>query len=516
MENRAAANALYQTQGIVVKRKANDEKYVHFHTKSVILRHENDIDEGVHKVSFSDLKDVLNAFAAAAPEIAMGYYKDSTFSLISTVAFLIGVPQRIFENENEPPELSAYRKLNEDKNARIIRNLCMLRTAVERNFGRINGIMNSEFRGLASIPEYVPVECIDQLAHDGIPTKTNQKLGQYIIDFNRHISNRINNCKGLFPIWITWTYIKDLFVMPDGLTETGIKAEAEKYYANLSLYPYQMYVNWLPSDEGNILFNDKKFAKLLYQWNDDEFTDFSKVSDASFLTKHNIYDFIEMSEKTVFVVDCENSDPYRLCATLRNLDAQYLKKITKIILYDDVNTATAWGILDTFTGIPIEHILIERLKLSKSLVDIKLTAGTCKEYYQNSVDSFVIVSSDSDYWGLISSIPEANFLVMVEHEKMGADMKNALFNSGIFYCFIDDFYSGNANEIKVNALLREVRRYLDQSVRLNVNQMMEAAYRATRIEMSAPERQQFFDKHIKGLYVSIDEGGNLTIQLRNR
>jgi len=392
-------------------------------------------------MNFSDLKDILAGFTFAEPvaEPFVGCYKDSTYELVSTVAFLIGVPLKIFENGVEPPNIDVYHKLNNDKNARIIRNLCRLRTAVERHFGKIFGIMSFEFKGLASIPEYVPIECISQLASDGILIKSNQKLGQYIIDFNKHICDRINNCKGLFPIWITWQYIRNLFIMPDGLTETGIKTAAEEYYANFNYYPYQMYINWPPADEGNILFNDKKFVTLLYQWNNDEFTDLSKVSDASALTKHNIYDFIEMSGKTVFVVDCENSDPYRLCATLRNLDEQFLQKISKIILFDDVNTATAWSILDSFISIPIEHILIERLKLSKSLVDIKLTAGTCKEFYQNSVDSFVIVSSDSDYWGHISSIPEARFLVMVEHEKMGVDMKNALFNSGIFYCFIDDF-----------------------------------------------------------------------------
>ena len=37
--------------------------------------------------------------------------------------------------------------------------------------------------------------------------------------------------------------------------------------------------------------------------------------------------------------------------------------------------------------------------------------------YKNDVDSFVIVSSDSDYWGLISSLPDAHFLVMIEREK---------------------------------------------------------------------------------------------------
>lgn len=45
--------------------------------------------------------------------------------------------------------------------------------------------------------------------------------------------------------------------------------------------------------------------------------------------------------------------------------------------------------------------------------------------YKNDVDSFVIVSSDSDYWGLISSLPDAHFLVMIEREKCGPDIRSA-------------------------------------------------------------------------------------------
>ena len=444
------------------------------------------------------------------------YYKDSTYALVSTVAYLIGVSKSVFENEHEPPKLEAYERLDADKSARIIRNLCRLRTAVERNFKRINDIMKSEYRGLASMPECVPIECINQLASDGIFIKSNQKPGQHIIDFNRNISDRINNCKDLFPIWITWEYIKNIFIMPNGLTENGTRDAAEAYYAHKSWYPYQVYINWPPSDEGNILFNDKKFTTLLYQWNNDSFTDNSKVSDASELTKSNIYEFIEASQKTVFVVDCENSDPYKLCAALRNLNAKFLRKITKIILFDDVNASTGWRMLEAFTNITVEHILIERIKSNKSLVDIKLTAETCKEFYQNNVDSFVIVSSDSDYWGLITSVRKqgAKFLVMLEYEKTGPDIKNALTGESIFYCYIDDFYTGNSNDIKISALLKELRLYLERSVCVNVFEMMEAALRATRIEMPPHEEKQFINKYIKPMQIAIDDSGNVKFQIR--
>ena len=138
------------------------------------------------------------------------------------------------------------------------------------------------------------------------------------------------------------------------------------------------------------------------------------------------------------------------------------------------------------------------------------------EHYKNNVDSFVLVSSDSDYWGLISSLPDARFLVMIEREKCGPDMKAALANSGIFYCYIDDFYSGNSEAIKNSALFNELYRYLDDALKLNVNDMLDAAISATRITMTTQEKRQFYDKHIRQMKLVIDPNGNVSIELRRK
>lgn len=445
-------------------------------------------------------------------------YKDSTYELVSKVAYLIGVPKRIFENEHEAPQLEIYEQLDKDKTARIVRNLCVVRTSIERNFKHINDKMRMEYKTILSMPEYVPSDSLNQLTADGINfiKKSSTKLAHHIIEINRLISDRINNCKPLFPLWINWQYIKDLFIMPNGLTEEGTKLAADLYYSNLSYYPYQVYINWIPADEGNVLYNDKKFATLLYQWHNDYFGEMSKVSDAGTYVKSNIYDYIEDSDKVVVVVDCENSDPYKLVATLKNLNSDYTQKIASIILFDDVHTASAWRILEDFTKIPVEHMMIERVKQSKSLVDIMLTARACQEHYTNNVDSFIIVSSDSDYWGLIQSLPYARFLVMIEREKCGPDMKAALVSSGIFFCYIDDFYSANAEEIKHSALFREMYRYIDNHVQLNVNEMFSEALRATRIDMADAEKKQFFHRYIRSMQMSISDDGDVVIEFKRK
>lgn len=109
--------------------------------------------------------------------------------------------------------------------------------------------------------------------------------------------------------------------------------------------------------------------------------------------------------------------------------------------------------------------------------------------YRNEADSFVIVSSDSDYRGLISSLPDAVFLVMIEREKRGPGMK---------------------------AAFAEMYRWIDNSVRLNVNDMFDAALRNTRIEMSQAERRQFFDKYIRSMSLRIDEEGNVSVELKRK
>lgn len=442
-------------------------------------------------------------------------YKDSTHDIVSKVGYLIGVPKYRFEDDRYRLRLDLYETLDKNKTARIVRNLCIGRASIERNFGRINDMMRKEFKSIFNMPDLVPQDALNQLEFDGVGLRlrANAKLGEYIIEINRLIRDRINNCKSIFPVWLNWDYVRDIFNMKNGLTEAGIKEAANVYFSHLECYPYGIYINWVPQQCGNILYNDKKFVTLMYQWHNDYFTDYSKVSDASSFVKSSVYEFIEDADQVVMAVDCENSDPYRLCATLKGLDADILSKIKKIMLFDDIHTVDAWRILESHTKIPVEHIMTERVMATKSLVDIEMTAMTCREHYRNLVDSFIIVSSDSDYWGLISTLPDAKFLVMIEREKCGPDMKAALANSGIFYCYLDDFYTGDGEDLKKNALFNELFRSLDKAINLNAKQMLNDALTATRIEMPVSEKKQFYAKYIKNMKLVIDDDGNVSLEL---
>ena len=453
-----------------------------------------------------------------SPEIT-AHNDTHTYTIVSKVAYLIGVPKKIFENEHEPPQLSEYEELEQNKSARIIRNLCILRASIERNFGVINKEISRNYKTINSLPQYVPQDAIMALSQDGISLSTKKGvLAQYIVELNQHINNRINNVKDLFPIWLNWDYLKDIFIMPKGLSVAGTKAAADEYYAKRDFYPYQIYINWPASDQGNILFNDKRFVTLLYEWNCDEFSELSKVSDADSVTKISVHQFLHTSQRAVLVVDCENSDPFALCAALDSLDEDVLEKVQKIILYDDIHTTEAWQSLAEYTQIPVEHIQIERVKEDKSLVDIRLATGVCREFYTNSIESFVLVSSDSDYWGLISAMPEARFLVMVEHDKCGPDLKQALLDKGIFYCYVDDFYSaeGSSSNLKKNLVLQKISSKLNVQFQINLNDLLNDTLRSLRVYMNNSEKKQFIDRHLRTIQMRIDEEGNLSLELKNK
>ena len=224
--------------------------------------------------------------------------------------------------------------------------------------------------------EWYDHDNIKQLAKWGINViKPNYRAEQYMHDLTKLISENIDACSELFYDWVNWAYIRELFCIPKYTKKDVLKKEFEKYMANIDKYPFQTYIHWIPVDAGSILYSDGKFLSVIYKQHDDHFDDYTKYRDAHSETKNNIYDFVKQSNHTAIVVDCENSDVYKLYSVLRNLDADELSKIEKIYLYDDYHTSIGWDWLYQFTSIPVEHVEVQRVTDRKSLVDIMMTAA---------------------------------------------------------------------------------------------------------------------------------------------
>ena len=128
-------------------------------------------------------------------------YKNSTYMLVSKIAYLIGVPEQILQGERVPAKMrETYEELEKIKEARIIRNLCVIRCRIERNFGKIQRAMIEQMKNIDTMPDLIPPQAAKQLWKDEVRLqKPNYKPEKYILDINRMLGERINSIQPLVP-----------------------------------------------------------------------------------------------------------------------------------------------------------------------------------------------------------------------------------------------------------------------------------------------------------------------------
>ena len=436
-----------------------------------------------------------------------------TKEVVTTIAYMIGVRMSALTvSYGECSEL--IEKLRADRDATTIRYLCKLRTVLMQKFKKTDDLMRYQLKNLYNI-EWYDHDNIKQLEKWGFTIiQANYRSDKYMQDLTRLINENIDKCSHLFYDWLNWEYIRDLFFVPKYNKNDVMKDEFNKYMANIEHYPFQMYIHWQPADVGSIVYSDRKFLKIIYGQHNDSFTDFTKYKDADDETRNNIYEFIESSEKTAIAVDCENSNPFKLYSVLKGLNQVELAKIEKITLYDDPNTTAGWDWLSKFTQIPVEHIEIDRVTDRKSLVDLRMTASVVTDFYRDGITLFIIVSSDSDFWGLIESLPKAHFLVMYEYEKCGTSIKNALTQHGIYYCAIDDFCSAATEDMKRAVLFAELEKHLPTIYGESPLELTQKIYEDTRVTATKKEMENFCNRYVKTLRLKVNSEGKFVIEIQ--
>lgn len=464
------------------------------------------------------------------------------FHVVSAVAYLIGVPEKNFGCHYL---LSTYETLEESSHARTTRTLSFVRNSLLKNNYAISKALKDNQTSIERMTDFLDEEWFAFLRTHNIElTVPEQTVVQYVIAVNRLISNHIDYLQPLFPEDINWDYLRSIFTMGEDVEK--VTSITRTFSRTLSSYPFHCYLDWPidkayayhanttsdapPVKTGNILLHDEKYLTLLYHINHDTYiptakeqdnhpedstTDFTENSTED-STQDPLQTFIHTKKKVAVIVDCENADPYRLIAVLRNLEKsckisrEDYQKIQKIILYDDAHTADIWRNLQDYIHIPVEHEMVDRVNDHKSLVDIKMTAGACKEHYTNNVDGFLLASSDSDFWALISSLPQVKFLVLAEKDKLGHQLQATLDAHKTPYCLIDNI-TGEMSEIKLGVLKEEMELYLLKRLSINVNEMLEELFTKTRMRLTEAEAESFYQKYIKSLRLELDVVGNLRV-----
>ena len=461
-------------------------------------------------------------------------FRNSTYNIVSLMAYLIGVDKIRFGESDTPYLIDVYAQAAKDKNARIISNLSRLRTAFEKNYMRIANEFNTVLKNIGSIPELIPSDAFTDLCKDGVTIYNNRpQVDDYLIKINTEINNRINGIKPLFPEWINWEYIRPIFIMPEGTKKSGLKKAGALYNSDRNRYPFHCWINWeavsySDAAHGNILYCDEKFIVMLYERNNDRFENLSLVRDVGDKTMRNLSDLLEHCSNCVMVVDCENSDAVKLAAAIGSLSATKIERIRKIILFDSEYTTDQWKTfvdkslrmaIQGKNSIDIEHIVVQRLNQNKSQVDMTLAMRTSREIFVGGADAIILVSSDSDYWAMIRELEGIRFLVMLEKSKSGNAIIDRLAQCEIPFCFIDDFCTSASYSIKTTTLLNKIQEQIDSILKgdeakpLNLRKIMGDALKDSWIAMTEKEKEAFYNRYLSKpkLVIGVDGQASITL-----
>ncbi len=464
--------------------------------------------------------------------------------IVTTMCYLTGVAQNNLDANFSPVKID---ELKNNEKATIIRHLCILRQQFLINFTKIS---NSLFANpsMETLGDLLSAESINYLRDKGIEVIYVTKKGTnnytvYIAYLNQYILDNIPDVKNLFPDWIVFDYIKALFLMPgcyagnkgsqiDSSSKQNkvfahIHGEKKKYLTdrNRNLYPFGVYLNWpknLREDMGNIFYNDNKFLKLLYSANGDIFKATEYLTDAKQETKDSIYDFVDRAKKVAIFVDCENITPFAFLACLKNLNEENMRKICKIVLYDDVNTSPAWLYMKDETPLPIERIEVERILSEKSFLDTRIASDVVKLYHRENIESVILASSDSDFWGLISSLTDANYYVLNERRRTSPAILEKLDEKNIRHCFIDDFAQDKVQQFKTRVLVTilndKINEFNDTGTMETldagelIDNLFHEAYITGADTQMEQEKMQFFNTYLKsGLLLRPQEEDGKTV-----
>lgn len=382
--------------------------------------------------------------------------------------YLIGVPSQYIDNFD----------IHNKGIMAEIRKLCSLRSLIIANFPDIN----EQFRNYVQLADIsMTARLVADLAKYDIEIVNAGSLSRNVMELNELIDARIEKIalgfKGVPQEWV-----QELFHMPNGDKVDGVRAAVRKYRQYKNFYPYQKYINWsfaeTPEDKRskNIFGNDRELHELLAEMHRDKTV--------------QLMDFIGTAKDVVVVVDCENSDAQRLYDSLA-----FMKRfLRKIILVDDTHTNLMWDELVREyrnKGIRVEHDELPRLKEQKSLVDLRMVAKTCEEYYKNHVEHFILVTSDSDIWALISSLPDADIMVLAERCKSGDLLLEALIQNHTPFVFMED-------------ITEESSLLMDRIMRKEIEKQMSKSYIDVRriVTTAAQKLNLYLDKETIDLYTS--------------
>ena len=148
------------------------------------------------------------------------------------------------------------------------------------------------------------------------------------------------------------------------------------------------------------------------------------------ITTSDMYKYMQVDDVEIYV-DCDNVEFFKFITFMNTIS--HFNTIKNIVLIVDEKANFLWKVFDKFyTGkVNIKTIFVPRLKDHKSVADIVLTKEICQSVYTRNQNRVVLVSSDSDFFGLISVLSDVSFGVAYVEKAISQEYLNYLGNLDI-------------------------------------------------------------------------------------
>ena len=216
---------------------------------------------------------------------------------------------------------------------------------------------------------------------------------------------------------------------------------------------------------------------------------------------------------TEIIIDCENANPFFIYSFLQSISDENYNQISKVIMFNDLNASTAWKALPKrFEDIEFEEVLCDRVLDRKSMVDVRLITRTVKEYYENSIRSFILVSSDSDFYGMIQELPNAEFMLVVQRKITSNVLRETVAGNGISYIYSEDYPYSEAYDFMKSVITSDFKKTLeDKWAVINLTAELDVICKKTYAELTDAERTSLLKTIAKNLQVTVDSDYNARV-----
>lgn len=324
--------------------------------------------------------------------------------------YLMGLERHILEKDfiEDYSYSGGLTALDALEDARIIRYASRIRQKIYRNYSQYRSITDFEVEGKA----YYEAEMV-YLKERGIDLGKVFRGDFSVVSVINHLTKVISTRLPKVLKTLKFPHadiVENVFYMYD-VTDKSLDKFIKTMQGVRSKFPYMLFITrhtrlgtYLP----HFFQNDKTFFIGCYNLADENYSLESlsiPVFDWNCLGSEDMVK-LPVDKNTHFYVDCDNISYFTFIGLLESLKAT--AKVTDkhvFSLYIDETTSALWKMTSH-----IEHplfqfnlIKVDRVKYSKSVVDIVMVAHIARNSVKEDGLPAVIISSDSDYIGLIQA-----------------------------------------------------------------------------------------------------------------